>query len=240
MARLSKQSTVDAAKAYDDLTAIKGIREARQQWFRDTMNVHTYRELAALSVDQIETGLKAEKQFPARSMIATWISQANALAEAVDQQIQISGRETVNVFPHWELLASFVIEFQMLKNKDGSRQQRMTAHHIETDTNNVWWGIEPQESMRWMLGEAGIGIQPEPVTRPAESAALPTASAYQTDFSDKLQEVLAKSLRLSRPPLPGQSLTVNVNASSQTDNSALRPTGFSDRMRQVLTRTQES
>ena len=44
---------------WDDLTAIMGIGQARQIWFRETLNVQTYRDLAALSIDEIDSRLKA-------------------------------------------------------------------------------------------------------------------------------------------------------------------------------------
>jgi hypothetical protein len=230
MAKLSKQSAVAVNTKFDDLTAIKGIREARQQWFRDTMKVNTYIDFAMLSVDQIEAGLKVERQFPSRNMIAAWIAQAKALAEMGENQTGSTKRDAA-VIPRWKSLASFVIEFQEVENKDGSREQRMTAHHIETDKNHVWWEIEPQESMRWILAEAGIE------TRPA--AAVPTAESldtltpvYPTGYSDKLQQVLAKSQQLSSAPKSMQA--------AQPTPTTSRPTGFSDHMRQVLARTQGS
>jgi hypothetical protein len=237
MAKVTKSHTNEETTVYDDLTAIKGIREARQQWFRDTMKVHTYRDLAALSVDGIESGLKAEKQFPSRSMIAAWIAQAKALAEAVEQQMPVVKRQVVSASPSWTSQASFVIEFQVLKHGDGSHEQRMTIHHIETDKNNIWWGIEPEEAIRWMLAEAGIEVTVKPIVEPAALTPVQTASAYQSNYSGKLQQILAKSQQLSQSALPSEALATEHTA-SQVANAPSRPTGFSDRMQEVLARTQ--
>ena len=38
----------------NDLTAIKGIGPARQQWFKESLNVSTYEDLAALSAEEVE------------------------------------------------------------------------------------------------------------------------------------------------------------------------------------------
>lgn len=232
MSKGAKSSTEKHVKVYDDLTAIKGIRDARQQWFRDTMKVHTYRDLAALSVDEIEAGLKAERQFPSRSMIAAWIAQAKALAEAVEQDNPMSKRKVVVEPPAWTTQASFVIEFQRLDHKDGSREQRMTVHHIETDTNQIWWELKADDAMRWMLAEAGLEVTD---TAPPVETIIPNTSAYQTGYSDKLQPALAKVDRLSNRPTSG-----NESKASPTlivMKPAAQPTGFSDRMREVLART---
>lgn len=69
-------------REFDDLTAIKGIGPTRQQWLRGSLGVHTYQNLAALSVAEIETRLKAEGQVAARSVIEGWLVQARELAAA--------------------------------------------------------------------------------------------------------------------------------------------------------------
>jgi hypothetical protein len=82
-----------------------------------------------------------------------------------------------------------------------------------------------------MMAEAGITVDLKP------AAGLTTAPAHQTNYSDKLQEVLAKSQQLSQIPIPSQSTSTEQTA-SQPSNATARPTGFSDRMREVLARTQ--
>ena len=65
---------------YDDLTRIDHIKEARQRWLRQQFNVHTYQDLANLSVDEIEANLRADKQIVAHNVVKNWIEQARMLA----------------------------------------------------------------------------------------------------------------------------------------------------------------
>lgn len=67
-------------KEYDTLTSIKGISRARQQWLRDSFNVRTFADLAALSPDEIEAQLKAEGRNATRRDVEEWIAQAQAYA----------------------------------------------------------------------------------------------------------------------------------------------------------------
>ncbi|MCK4471724.1 MAG: hypothetical protein KAW49_08045, partial [Anaerolineae bacterium] len=64
----------------EDLTVIKGIGPARQQWLRESFNVRTYGDLAVLSADEIESRLKAEGRIASRSEIEQWIARAQELA----------------------------------------------------------------------------------------------------------------------------------------------------------------
>ena len=67
-------------KQCDDLTKIKGIGLVKQQWLRESLNIYTFRDLASLSVDAIESVLKVEWQTLSRQEIKTWIFQAQELA----------------------------------------------------------------------------------------------------------------------------------------------------------------
>jgi hypothetical protein len=116
--------------------------------------------------------------------------------------------QEIDKAPRWQPIASFIVEFEVVENKDGSRQQRMTVQHIEADKNKIWWGIEPEESMRWMLAEAGIDTEPTPAVQVAPPPALPTQPVYPTGYSEKLQQVLAKTQHLSRTPLPANGASI--------------------------------
>ena len=61
----------------DNLTMIKGIGPARQRWLKESLDVQTFGDLAALSVDEIESRLKADKQIASRETIEAWIAQAD-------------------------------------------------------------------------------------------------------------------------------------------------------------------
>jgi predicted RecB family nuclease len=69
---------------YDDLTVIRGIGSVRQRWLREALGVRTIPELAALSVDELETRLKAAGQVAPRHEIERWLTQARELAGAAE------------------------------------------------------------------------------------------------------------------------------------------------------------
>jgi hypothetical protein len=66
-------------KKRDDLTEINGIGPVRQEWLRESLDVYTFRDLAVLSVDEIESRLKTEGKIISRSEIEAWIDQAQEL-----------------------------------------------------------------------------------------------------------------------------------------------------------------
>jgi hypothetical protein len=238
----------------DDLTAIKGIKQARQQWFRDTFNAHTYADMAALSANEVEARLKAEKQIPSRSMIEAWLEQARLFArtpELVEQENQIAKTEE-----RWRPVASFVIEFQVREAEDGSRLQRTTAHHVETDTNRIWQGIEQVALGVWMMEEQALTPSdinaPPPSTPQSEQTSMfagQPLTGLPTRFSEKLQRVLATSRELAKTLSPADPLQLasmmpaptaaqpQVAPPPATQQSA-KPTGYSERLQQVLARSQ--
>jgi hypothetical protein len=61
----------------DDLTVIMGIGPARQRWLKESLDVHTFADLAALSVGEIESRLRADKQIASRERIEVWIAEAD-------------------------------------------------------------------------------------------------------------------------------------------------------------------
>jgi hypothetical protein len=93
----SKHEDPRDSNKWDDLTAIANIKETRQDWLRKTLNVQTYRDLATLSVDEIEARLKADGKIASRSMIQGWIDKAKELATADQRSPQTP--ETTAVTP---------------------------------------------------------------------------------------------------------------------------------------------
>ncbi|MEW6495745.1 MAG: hypothetical protein AB1589_24980 [Cyanobacteriota bacterium] len=84
-------------KKYDDLTKIRGIEAAKQQWLRESLKVYTFRDLARLSVDKIESRIKAEWHSISRKEIKGWIAQARELATtglALQQFVEFLDLET--------------------------------------------------------------------------------------------------------------------------------------------------
>lgn len=76
----------------DDLTKINGIGPVRQEWLRESLDVYTFRDLAVLSVDEIESRLKTEGKIISRSEIEAWIDQAQELALTAASSVRAQGK----------------------------------------------------------------------------------------------------------------------------------------------------
>jgi hypothetical protein len=71
----------------EDLTRIKGIGPVKQQWLRELLQIHTFRDLSSFSVDEIESKLRVQGHITSKSEIEQWIVQAEKLATA-EQSLQ--------------------------------------------------------------------------------------------------------------------------------------------------------
>ena len=154
-------------RLYDDLTQIKGIGPARQQWLRASFHIRTFQDLAALTIDEIEAQLKAVGQIASRRHIDQWLVQAKQLLVAHDQTArQVAGSaESANTAAgtqpgkgDWKPFASFVVEFQTHTREGHIQEQRTKVHHIEGDTCAHWPGIETERLSWWMLEQMTEGI----------------------------------------------------------------------------------
>ena len=176
MTRSSKSDSASGLQdqQFDNLTAIKGIGAKTQDWLRQSLNVHTFQDLAALSADEVETQLKAEGRIISRNVLDLWIAQAARAAEeiaAIHQPapeakaaaLRTTGRASVSsnaatktkarhrtAQGDWKPFASFIVEFQY-RSANGAREQRTTAHHMEADKEVAWSGIEGDRLTSWML-----------------------------------------------------------------------------------------
>lgn len=81
-------------KKYDDLTVIKGIASARQEWLREALNVVTFADLATLSFDEIKSQLKADKKVTSDDTIKTWIAEAQEYAATAEKAKKTTLSET--------------------------------------------------------------------------------------------------------------------------------------------------
>lgn len=141
-------------REYDDLTVISGIKEKRQQLLRDSLNVRTYLDLAELSIEEIESALKAEGQIVSRDAIREWIAQAKERAATVNSSSQHDKEHTGD--SEWTQFASFVVAFETRKVDDQIEEKRTTVHYVEEDTGETWqgpsWsGIVSEQPCQWML-----------------------------------------------------------------------------------------
>lgn len=194
-------------KAHDDLTEIRGIGSTRQQWLRESFDIHTYQDLAALSVDEIESRLRVDGQIPSRKAIETWVIQAQELANPV------IGREVSPPAKQngWKPFASFVVEFQNRAGGPPTREYRTAVHYMEEDVGTYWSGIENGRLCQWMLDQIRdkMALEPEkPVLRPAQ---LPEPSPAETPRSN----VKIGQVRLFQPPKSESPQIIDAGRSFQ-------------------------
>ncbi len=146
----------------NDLTAIKGIGPARQQWFKESLNVSTYEDLAALSAEDVETRLKAEGRIASRGEIEQWIAQASQWATENAQEPRAEVPENSNPskmvnaalkVDGWKPFASFVVEFRERQLGDQPVEKQTIVHHVESDTGQTWLGLEKRLLCQWMIDQ---------------------------------------------------------------------------------------
>jgi predicted flap endonuclease-1-like 5' DNA nuclease len=188
---------------YDDLTVIKGIGPARQQWFRETLGVKQYRDLAALSAEVILEQLKSEGRIATKDIVKTWLAQASALVESTDDashqpQGTVSKAEDA---ADWQPTASFVVEFRERTTSSG--MEFLTAvHHIESDKGASWPGIADAHLCQWMLAELTdeAQITAGMVVPSAKHAGRQVAGASQPVPSQPASRVKVHEIRIFQPP----------------------------------------
>jgi hypothetical protein len=162
-ASTGKNPTHSRDRKGDDLTAIKGIGPSRQHWLRESFGVHTYQDLAALSVSTIGSRLKAERQVTSLTEIGRWIAQAQELAKAADdppgRNLEAEGpgaeasAKSLAGRTEWQPFASFVVEFQARQVQGQAAERRTTVHYMEVDRSKTWPGIEGEQLCQWMLDQ---------------------------------------------------------------------------------------
>jgi hypothetical protein len=180
--RAEQPAAHDPASA--DLTGVKGIGPARQQWLRTRLGVRTYADLAALNPQDVHARLKEDGQITSLAVIESWIAHAAQLAGQ-------AGTPTPAPDKAWRPFASFVVEFQ---SHATSGEVRTTVHHMEADLTEKWAGIQQEALCRWMLAQ----ITPPPTQ--------PDPQQVTAGYSERLQQVLRRAASLmgenTRPEKP--------------------------------------
>lgn len=191
-------------REYDNLIVIKYIGPKMQSWLREKLQVHTYHDLANLSVDQIQSQLLVDKKTVATSNVEAWIQQAKELAlesKAEDnamppEPVESGASDRVDMpkkAKDWEEYASFMVYFEA-REINGKREKRVKVFHIEADKSKVWPELTAEHFV-WMLDQAGEG--PFPIT----SQQL---SEEQSEMEKKQPvgeaQVKIKQVRLFQPP----------------------------------------
>ncbi len=164
----SEPPQVDSPKT-DDLTSIVGINETLEQWFRESLKVQTYADLAALSVQKIRSRAKQAGFVLANEELELMLAQAKKLAQALPTPSLESGQPektkseasaALSKTKEWNEFATFVVCFER-KNVGGKEERRTKIEHrtgiqhMETEEQASWPGIETDEACKWMLKRLG-------------------------------------------------------------------------------------
>jgi hypothetical protein len=185
---------------YDDLTVITGIGPARQQWLRESLNVHTYQDLVALSTAQIEAQLKADGQIASRNAIEGWLHQAQEYAAST--RTSSPARED-----GWKPVASFVVEFQTREVEGRADELRTAVHHMEEDTGTYWPGIESRKLSQWMLDQIREKAGLEPLDQqPTPAQTTETPQLRRPSAKVRIHPSLRHLPRVSRPASHSKAL----------------------------------
>lgn len=183
------KATKSTEMQHDDLTMIKGIGQATDRWLKESFKVQTFRDLAALSTSRLEAGLKDIGRTTSRKKIDEWLTQARQFAGAPTRApkpgVRSAGArsggkpDSPPEEDEWKPFASFVVEFQVCKGKNGAEKQRTAVHHLEADKNEGWAGIEDERLCRWMLERIGEERPQRPEEQPSVEALPSEATGEQ-------------------------------------------------------------
>lgn len=192
-------------KKYDDLTEIKGIGMHRQQWLKRSFGVCTFSDLAALTVDEVETRSKTEGGGLGRKTIEVWIDEAKALAEAASSEPELDAATAESggsaSLPSdetkWNSLASFRVDFQTRQVSDGGKEQRTKVHHIETNGLEKWSGIQTDRLFQWIQDQLNDQLNKMIEDKPAKEPPSAERLSSKTLPSQKLEVTY---VRVFQPP----------------------------------------
>lgn len=173
----------------DDLTILKGIGPARQQWLRDSFAVQTFADLAALMPDDVEQRLKVDGQIARREAIEEWLAQAQALATGVSAR---ETDETAEPNPEWRPFASFVVEIQAWEADAQESVLRTAVQHIETDNNAAWHGIEREKLCEWIISQVDREVE--------------RFTKQQTAVSAPKAPLMIEQVEIWQPPAPQKTI----------------------------------
>ncbi len=162
-------------QVHDDLKKIPGLGEACQKWLAEVLGVRTYKDLAALSFEEIEP-IKAKIKSIDLELANKWpeeakeraAKQANlsnlaAVENPITQVGNPSGKENDNeesIGPKsqdkpWKSIAMFMVEFRKRRLDEQTVEHQTKVKYLETEECDTWDGIEIQQIGSWMVKQAG-------------------------------------------------------------------------------------
>lgn len=184
----------------DDLTVIPGIGKDRQRWLQEVFGVYTFRDLAALSVDEVEAHLKAEEDKKNFSLedVERWIRAAQEKVDAGPQVVTTSPstaahatRSYQNNDPDrdgWDVFATFLVDFRTRLGAEGQQELRTVVSHMDEDKPKKLDGIALDEMKDWIAERIKVPVvdavvaeeaspmpPPPPITAPPAAAPLNVA-----------------------------------------------------------------
>jgi hypothetical protein len=169
-------------KRLDDLTVIKGIKDVRQAWLREQLQVMTYADLAALSVEQIVLALRADGRSVARKTVEFWIKTA---ADLMDERVETAVSQPKPLrLTEWQPFASFVVEFQERKLAGQPKTQRTKVHYMEADEGMYWPDLAHAELAAWIKKQVGeTTVAPPMQVEPVAERPLPIPEPIEASVS---------------------------------------------------------
>ncbi len=177
-------------KPNDDLTVIMGLGPVWQKRLQ-AAGVRTFKDIAALSSDELEARLKTAGQpVPTKSQSEAWIGQAGELVAAAEPSDSIEsqpekggeGTKSPSAAEEWKPFASFVVEYQSRTPEGEAEQRRTRVHHVEADTSTDWPHIVTADLCRWMLQQSGEVTAPE-----LEQLVQETRAQVQRELAQELE-----------------------------------------------------
>jgi hypothetical protein len=165
----STQSQNERPQGYDDFQKIKGIGRAIAD-ILTSLGIHSFSELASYSPESLTRLLK--DRLPPIALLRAkpeeWIRQARELAsERAESTLEGEG-DTAGASkqpPHrdWGEIADFFVSFGYQIDPGGATHLATRGHHSQADELKQWDGIAARELLTWMLAQAGLPAQEEPV-----------------------------------------------------------------------------
>jgi hypothetical protein len=198
----------------DDLTKIPKLGSARQLWLAEAFGVHTYEDLAKLSVDEIEAQAEADGKRLNRSTFVLWPKKAAELAAAKKMIVegnsersgpkptnQQTGSENNTSTPNtgteqWHQVAFFNIEFLERRVNDRVIERKTHINYHETDHEYDWDGFETEQIGDWILEQAGDKLRQE--TREALAVEPEGEAVREAALPDRIT-VSVSGLHLYQP-----------------------------------------
>ncbi|WP_146141293.1 hypothetical protein [Stenomitos frigidus] len=173
-----------------DLTQIRGIGAVRKRWLY-SLGIDTIAALAQASADAIEAQAKSDGRSLSRDELEEWIAQARVhhaqasleqaesshVVEAItpigDSKPLVSDRREAEgeQLTVWNSIASFKVDYK-IRQVDGKVEQRIIAHHLETDTVESWPAFETDLMQQWMRDRVEVTLRSLHVDSPIVAAPI--------------------------------------------------------------------